>query len=509
MGVVTKSKPAAGVPQATSQPRGFAETARVNERMLEPIIGRRTSLSEFLTPREEHLLRSLARNNFCDAETLSEMNGITLKSLGFLLYRIRCKFVVVGRQFAANFGTVIDKSATRPHLFSINPAVATVFGLEPSKTAPKFSDAFAGEDAKVLQGLATKDGLIASEIAELAKINPLSVSRYMDRLNARCHEFGWLDAVVAEAINQRLHRYVLNPAFAAIHDLECSERQNLNVYFTRRQRQVVLWLMRNPFSSSQEVNMVFGLHKQNVWREICIIREKCLELEKQFGRERNAQPFFMEISGTHLYGFSIEFCKLFGLKYVKPDPMKVLRSKRQRQVYSHLQAHHGERATDSSAALDIGLSDFINCRGIVRKKLVEAGLELKSTFVPPELRAVLINIRNKTGKWDHGSLRKCAEKQKRLTRWLDQYKTIEEAIRVVRDSLTPNDSQRIFESDLSALEDVGEDKFGFSWPDMEKACRYALLIRHASRADLLEILKRNMQPDIEQYIRQINECSRS
>lgn len=502
------SKPAA-TPIGNAASHSGNRTGTAKPSLIETILAvPEIDIRGILTPARLGVVNAMAERGFCTAKNVVD-SGIPKWRVAVEILRgqLNKDFHEACKAVGINAQQIIRRTRTQPYVYYVDREIAERCDIEINSKKPQLHEVFLGKDLKMIYLLATNRELTPKQIIDELKIVGSNFRARVQRINERCREFGWPEAVIIEGKTYS-RRCRINEEFSKAHGFPQIVKMDFRTYFTETQIKFVEFLIANPFSNSREMGRALGYRPNEIQGILANINARCNGIESTIENGRELPLMIVVGEYNNLYGFSREFYKLFGQDYVKPDPLRVIRAKRQRTVYGRLRELPQEKREDTAKALGMTIGALTSCMFWINKRLETAGLETlgrrigkRGSTAIKVIKDELIKERIKTGCWDPSVLDRKADSNKQVKKALKRYKNAMDATAEVLRTITGKEYEKIMEHDARIIESLDLDKFDDPENRIRRSCRGALA-RGAERGKLIDIIERNSETH--EAVEQIN-----
>ncbi|MFH1520408.1 MAG: hypothetical protein ABID61_02065 [Candidatus Micrarchaeota archaeon] len=482
-----------------------------------------TALPEdIFQPAKVSALRLLAKFNFSDVRAIAG-RGITRSSAEMHITDggINRRWREVKEYIDCEPNDPVVITRTQPYLCYVSANWAQMFGVKLEYQSPRYQHAFSSRDSKFIDLLLSNGGMKNADVVKVLGIKRNYIKLCAKRINERCGEFGWPEAIVISE-KKRRRIYMINEDFVEHLDLCRVERKKLETYFTPSQTDIIRHTIQHPLSSSEEILKSLGISSAYFHSSIRAILAICAELGKADPEDDLAdekQLLLVVRNRSFVYRFSEEFCRMFGEDYVNPEPKKVITNEKLRRAYLYLVAHPGEPNKESARALRMKETELGIAKLRINRKLVAAGLEPLRLSRPHHLttrlrylRDYLVSARKREGDFPSPNelVRRANEcnrvgpkttaTRRNLHRALNdetllkRYRTVKGIVCAAKHAITDEQKDEIHSSDRAALNKL----FTTSGPQLETGelrsvgmSVLAALTRGVPRTQVVEIIRQN------------------
>ncbi|MDO8553515.1 MAG: hypothetical protein Q7S22_01805 [Candidatus Micrarchaeota archaeon] len=470
------------------------------------------ALDDILPPSHLKLVKTIARNHLCSKNEIRQ-NGISSSILSNALVRkgVNERFCLVKNRLSIELNEIIRRTKREPNLYYLDEKFVRAFDIKLGRSEPLIAQCFSEIERKIIVLLCSHDQLRVYQINEELGILPQNFSIIVNRINSKCHEFGWPDAMINDGgTGNRTCK--INQEFLDRHHIPHITVRDFSNYFSNRQIDVIEFVMANPLSNIAEVATHFGYNRKYVWDLFDELDKRCKKIEEVTEEVERKFPLLIRVGRYETrFAFSKEFYRIFGRldDYVHPNPLKAFLGDKNGVIYKYLIAHPKQKNVDAAKALGMTAKVLGNHTARINIDLEAAGLEplprkcrKKGSVARDIVRKELIRIRKETGEWSGTELLNRAEQKKGLQRALTKYGTITLAITTSLHALTSEEEQKIIENDGEKIKMMNFGRFKNLAGDIRLACLGALN-RGAEFANIERIMRINKSG--ETVLAQINE----
>lgn len=304
---------------------------------------------DVMQPRFAKIWNYLRVNQFLSTSELESMFGANT----VVRFRTDCNQRHVHPMVDLALPDPILKTDTMPELYRTNPAFEALYcGKAPAPVSrPRpLRELLDPSDISLLLKLA---GYAIVTLSVLAPDKCTSNTyRKLMKLNKRCKELGLPKAVLELKPKGSEKRFKVNPKFRERYQLPNPEHKSLNVHFTPREKELLLYVAEKPMCGTMEI----GVHLGISYNAVCILLKS---IARKCNADKLPKPVLYGRNPYRIY-LPESFTSAFGIPYVWVKKIKFAIGKREVEVCTYMEAH--DRATKRQVADALGLSySSVNC----------------------------------------------------------------------------------------------------------------------------------------------------
>ncbi len=437
------------------------------------IAGKTVALEDVFSPVQVRILRKLAENNNSTRDELIRAGERPIRVDNALCGNsINRDFKQRSKMLDNEVPLPIKVTNTRPSRYSIDPMFANVFGIKLQARKLKLEGLFTKRECALIELVSTVDGIRPGEICRQMGIISQVFNTMRKRINRVCEENNLPPALVAKGTNRNA-RVHISEEFLLVFGKVGSEKKTLEAHFTKKQREVLEYIRRNPLCNAEEIAGANGKNKHDTYR----LAKRIGGIFGKLQEDENTGLLLVAV-GTRKtrYALTREGCKMFGLAYVAPDPLKLFDTKLQRKLYQHLVKYPDQKIALTAKALSMSESTIKQFKSRMNQKLRAAGLEelgSKRGKIDGVLKRKALEVRKKRGYWSANALERIGKTWSRIRNAIERNGGAKETIQAVRQHLTAKENMEIISEDillikkwdLSGFEPEAEDAL---WVDEER-----------------------------------------